>query len=64
MPLRAEVDELAATLYGTVPLPVPLVAPGNVIQPAFEMADHVQPDPAVTLRFPWTYPSLRTDWSD
>ena len=52
MPLRAEVDELAATLDGTVPLPVPLVAPGNVIQPAFEMADHVQPDPAVTATLP------------
>ncbi len=42
----------AATLYGTVPFPLPLVAPVSVIQPAFETADHVQPVPAVTPTFP------------
>ena len=42
----------AATLYGTVPFPLPLVAPVSVIQAAFETADHVQPVPAVTPTFP------------
>jgi hypothetical protein len=57
VPLRAEVDALAATLYGTVPLPVPLVAPDSVTQPAFETADHVQPDPAVTPTLPVEAPA-------
>ena len=56
VPLRGEVDALAATLYGTVPLPLPLVAPVSVIQPAFDTADHVHPDPAVTPTLPVVAP--------
>ena len=60
VPVRTEVVELAATLYGTVPFPVPLVAPVNAIQPAFEVADQVQPDPAVTPTLP-VAPAAPTD---
>jgi hypothetical protein len=42
----------AATLYGTVPFPLPLVAPVRVIQLAFETPDHAQPAPAVTPTLP------------
>ena len=48
---------MAATLYGTVPLPLPLVAPVSVIQPAFDTADHVQPVPAVTPTLPVVAPA-------
>ena len=47
---------LAATLYGTEPLPVPFVAPVSVTQLAFEAADHVQPVPAVTPTLPVAVP--------
>ena len=60
VPVRTEVVELAATLYGTVPFPVPPVAPVNVIQPAFEVADQVQPVPAVTPTLP-VAPAAPTD---
>ena len=56
VPLRGEVDVLAATLYGTVPLPLPLVAPLSVTQPALETADHVHPVPAVTPTLPVAAP--------
>ena len=50
--MRADVVALAATLYGTVPLPEPLVVPVSVIQLAFDTADHVHPVPAVTPTLP------------
>ena len=56
MPVRADVFGLAATLYGTEPLPVPLVAPVSVTQLAFETADQVQPLPAVTPTLPVAAP--------
>jgi hypothetical protein len=52
VPVRTEVVGLAATLYGTVPFPVPLVAPVSVIQLAFDRADQAQPAPAVTPTLP------------
>jgi len=42
----------AATLYGTLPLEVPLVAPVKVIHVALLAADHAHPVPAVTLTLP------------
>jgi hypothetical protein len=51
----AERDALvvfAATLYPTVPFPVPDVEVENVIQLAGLDAVHAQPDPAVTAMFP------------
>src|SRR4029450_2325442 len=54
--MRAEVLVLAATLYGTEPLPLPLVAPVSVIHAAFDTADHAQPVPAVTPTLPVVVP--------
>jgi len=48
-------------LYGTDPLPVPLVAPVRVTQPAFEAAVHAQPVPAVTPTLP-VVAADPTDW--
>ena len=59
--VRADVVVLAAMLYGTEPLPVPLVAPVSVTQPAFEAAVHAQPVPAVTPTLPVVAPAP-TDW--
>ena len=52
VPLRAA-PVLAATLYGTDPVPVPLAAPVNV-DPArcCDVADQLQPAPAATLTLP------------
>jgi hypothetical protein len=52
VPVRCEIVVFAATLYGTLPFPVPLVAPVSVIHAAFVVADHVQPLPTVTVTLP------------
>jgi len=52
VPEREEVVGFAATEYGTLPLPLPLVAPVNVIHAAFVTADHVQPVATVTATLP------------
>jgi hypothetical protein len=52
VPVRCAFVVFAATLYGTLPLPVPLVAPVRLIQPAFVAADHVQFVPALTVTLP------------
>ena len=52
---------LAATLYGTEPLPLPLVAPLSVTHPTFEPAVHAQPVPAVTPTLPLVAADP-TDW--
>jgi hypothetical protein len=52
VPVRDEVLVLAATLYATVPLPVPLVPEVIVIQLALLAPVHVQPVPAVTVTEP------------
>jgi hypothetical protein len=61
VPVRADVAVLAATLYGTDPLPLPLVAPVSVTQPAFEAAVHAQPVAAVTPTLP-VAAADPTDW--
>ena len=48
---------LAATSYDTVPLPLPLAPPVNVIHEALLVAAHAQPAPAVTV----TVPLVATD---
>ena len=53
-------NALAAMLYGTVPLPMPLVAPVSVIQPLLLAADHEHPAVAVTP----TLPVARADVTD
>jgi hypothetical protein len=52
VPLRWLLVPFGATLYGTVPLPVPEVAPVSVIHDALLDADQVQPVPAVTETLP------------
>jgi hypothetical protein len=48
VPVRAEVDGLAVTLYATWPLPLPVAPPVTVIQDALLVAVHAQPEAAVT----------------
>jgi hypothetical protein len=55
--VRDAVLGLAATSYETVPLPLPLAPPVNVIQVALLVAVHAQPAPAVTV----TVPLVATD---
>ena len=52
VPDRNVVDAFAATEYGTLPLPFPLVAPVSVIHPALVVADHVHPEATVTPTLP------------
>jgi hypothetical protein len=47
-PDRGLIDGLAATVYPTVPLPVPLLPLVTVIQLALLVAVHVQPPDVVT----------------
>jgi hypothetical protein len=48
VPVRGDVLELAATEYATVPLPVPVLPEVIVIQAAFELAVHGQPEDVMT----------------
>lgn len=56
VPVRADGFGLAAALKPTNPLPLPLAPLVTVIQLAFETADHVQPEPAVTPTLPVVTP--------
>lgn len=42
----------ASTVYVTVPLPIPEAPAVTVIQLAFDVADHVQVAPVVTVTLP------------
>ena len=55
--MRDAVAGLAATLYETVPLPLPLAPAVTVIHAALLVAVHAQPAPAVTV----TVPLVATD---
>src|SRR4029079_405866 len=52
VPVREVVFGLAATLYVTVPLPVPLAPVPMVIHASLLAAVQLQPAPAVTATFP------------
>jgi hypothetical protein len=49
VPVRGDVDALAAIAYVVVPLPVPLAPAVIVSHPALLTAVHAQPVPAVTV---------------
>jgi hypothetical protein len=61
VPLRGDPFGLAATLYGTLPLPVPLVAPVSVIHDALLAADQAHPAATVRPTLPVPPPDT-TDW--
>ena len=52
VPLRGLDDRLAATLYTTAPLPLPLAPAVTVIHASLLIAVHAQPVVAVTVTLP------------
>jgi len=58
---RAVVVVLTATLYDTVPFPLPLAPDVMVSQPALLPAAHAQPVGAVTFTDP-APPAVASDW--